>query len=113
MVDTQVLPAGHAYHGRVAGQVAAARAAGVEAPQTDSLKHLGALLQAVTSKRRELEKAFQEVEARTADEERARGLSGPVATAMSELRRACDELEGVVSDDQWPLPKYRELLFIS
>jgi glutamine synthetase len=30
---------------------------------------------------------------------------------MAEVRRSCDELELSVSDEMWPLPKYREMLF--
>jgi glutamine synthetase len=33
-------------------------------------------------------------------------------TAMSKVREAADELERVVADDLWPLPKYEEMLFI-
>ena len=32
---------------------------------------------------------------------------------MAELRSACDDLEAVMADGFWPLPKYREMLFIS
>ncbi len=32
--------------------------------------------------------------------------------AMVSLRKVVDKLEGVISDEQWPLPKYREMLFI-
>ena len=35
-----------------------------------------------------------------------------VVPAMASLREAADILETLVSDDVWPLPKYRELLFI-
>ena len=31
---------------------------------------------------------------------------------MSELRKISDELEQVVSDSRWPLPKYRDMLFL-
>jgi len=34
-----------------------------------------------------------------------------VAPKMDELRKRVDELEGLVEDDLWPLPKYREMLF--
>ena len=33
--------------------------------------------------------------------------------AMKEVRKSADELEKIVSDELWPLPKYREILFIS
>ncbi len=33
-------------------------------------------------------------------------------TRMSELRKIADSLEAVVSNERWPLPKYREMLFL-
>jgi len=34
-----------------------------------------------------------------------------VIPAQEALRTVVDELETLVADDLWPLPKYRELLF--
>jgi glutamine synthetase len=34
-----------------------------------------------------------------------------VIPAQAALRAVADELETVVADELWPLPKYRELLF--
>ena len=34
-----------------------------------------------------------------------------VIPAQNDVRAVADELETLVSDDLWPLPKYRELLF--
>jgi glutamine synthetase len=31
---------------------------------------------------------------------------------MLQVRAACDRLERMVPDDLWPLPRYREMLFI-
>jgi glutamine synthetase type III len=36
-----------------------------------------------------------------------------VSDAMLALRQAIDEMEEIVIDESWPLPKYREMLFIS
>ena len=33
-------------------------------------------------------------------------------TAMNDLRSVVDALEKIASDDIWPLPKYREMLFL-
>jgi glutamine synthetase len=41
----------------------------------------------------------------------ARAFVESVIPAQAALRSVADELETVVSDDLWPLPKYRELLF--
>ena len=38
-------------------------------------------------------------------------LTSEGADAMLEVRRCSDELELSISDDAWPLPKYREMLF--
>ena len=32
--------------------------------------------------------------------------------AMEDLRKTVDKLEGLVDDSRWPLPKYREILFV-
>jgi len=43
--------------------------------------------------------------------EEARAFVDHVIPAQNELRVVADELETLVADDLWPLPKYRELLF--
>jgi glutamine synthetase len=39
-------------------------------------------------------------------------LADEVRGLMDEVRAAADKLETLVADDLWPLPKYREMLFI-
>ena len=41
----------------------------------------------------------------------AGAFAASVIPAQAKLREAADELETVVDDALWPLPKYRELLF--
>ena len=36
-----------------------------------------------------------------------------IAESLFAIRRPIDKLEEVVDNDMWPLPKYREILFIS
>ena len=42
----------------------------------------------------------------------ARGESRGIIAAMDDTRRTVDRLEYLVDDSKWPLPKYREMLFI-
>jgi len=42
----------------------------------------------------------------------SRGLHEDILAAMADLRRTVDRLELLVDDGKWPLPKYREMLFI-
>ena len=41
-----------------------------------------------------------------------RGGHAEQIETMNDLRRTVDRLEGLVDDSRWPLPKYREMLFI-
>ncbi|HSJ31989.1 MAG TPA: glutamine synthetase III [Longimicrobiales bacterium] len=43
---------------------------------------------------------------------KAHHMRDNVVPAMLEVRAACDRLERMVPDDLWPLPRYREMLFI-
>ena len=36
-----------------------------------------------------------------------------IAESLFAIRKPIDKLEEIVDNDMWPLPKYRELLFIS
>jgi len=38
--------------------------------------------------------------------------SGKIRPLMEEVRKSADRLESLVDDDHWPLPKYREMLFV-
>ena len=59
----------------------------------------------------ELERAVHGAhEAREVSDE-ARIFVKKVIPAQNTLREVADELETLVADDLWPLPKYRELLF--
>ena len=42
----------------------------------------------------------------------AKGDTAGQIAAMGDLRRTVDALEYLVDDGRWPLPKYREMLFI-
>ena len=40
------------------------------------------------------------------------GKHEEILEAMTRLRKSVDALEKILPDDLWPLPKYREMLFI-
>ena len=42
----------------------------------------------------------------------AKGGHAEILGAMNDLRKTVDRLESLVDDGKWPLPKYREMLFI-
>ena len=56
--------------------------------------------------------ARKRANALTSERERAVAYHDTVVPMFDEIRRHIDRLELVVDDRMWPLPKYRELLFI-
>jgi glutamine synthetase len=46
------------------------------------------------------------------DKALAKGSTETIIVAMRDLRKTVDAMENLVSDDRWPLPKYREMLFV-
>ncbi len=113
MVDTQILPAAFAYHGTLVQTVATAKMAGVMAPQTDMLNKISELIHSLSTKRSSLETAMSKAESLASEEAKAKMFSLDISNVMTEIRELCDQLESVISDDYWPLPKYREMLFLS
>lgn len=111
MIDTQVLPAGFAYFGSLVESAAAAKALGISAPQAEVLNQLNSVISSLQTARFELNRVMDQVEALQSEEEKAHRYGYDVAGLMSQIRKLSDELEGLVGDDYWPLPKYREILF--
>jgi glutamine synthetase len=108
---TQILPAALRYEGQMGGAVAAAQAGGAGTPaQAAALKEFVGLVN-------ELREAIAELEQAAAQHEEeplrhAQQIKREVKPAMNRLRAAVDALETHVSADLWPLPTYRELLFL-
>jgi glutamine synthetase len=113
MVDTQILPACFAYLSQLAAGVGAAKSAGLTAPQSAVADRLAKLVTTLQTKRESLEGAYHKVEKLGSEEDKAKLLATEISTLMAEIRSTCDDLEALVADDFWPLPKYREMLFLS
>lgn len=113
IVTTQILPACFAYHGTLSHSVAAAMAAKVDAPQAETLMVLTDLLKKTQSRLADLHHASREAEEVHDEVKKANLYANKVSPLMAELRVAVDGMESVVADEFWPLPKYREMLFIA
>jgi glutamine synthetase len=107
----QVLPAALRHQQRMAEAVAATKAAGVDC--ADTVAALKSFVELVTR----LRNATAAVEQASAHQEadpmkHASQISKTVKPAMAELRSVVDTLETLVAADLWPLPTYRDLLFL-
>ena len=73
---------------------------------------IGELVQELQEYREDLSDVIARVEAKHEDPAgQAEMLTSEGADTMAEVRKVCDSLELSVSDECWPLPKYREMLF--
>ncbi len=111
MINREVLPAALRYQAEVGHAVTAAEGAGVKCPDTKAqlktlANHISALRKATNS--------VQQAEAHEAadSDAQARHVRDKLIPAMEAARDAADELEQIVPDDLWPLPRYAELLFL-
>jgi glutamine synthetase len=109
---TQILPAALRYQAEVANAVNATKAAGVDnSAQMDLLKSLTKTISDFQAATASLDKALAH-HAEGDPYAHAKAMRDTVLPAMSAVRTLGDKLELVVADDHWPLPTYREMLFI-
>jgi len=112
MANRYILPAAYRYQAEVAQSVAAVKAAGGTARETRrTLDQITSL----TDQCKERVTALQELLEHEHDadaEKHARWFRDKIVPAMQSLRESGDALECIVPQDLWPLPTYREMLFV-
>ena len=108
---TMILPAAIRHQTLLAEAVCATEGAGVDCHDTvESLENFAGLVAAART-------ALIGLEGELAHEagdplKHAEQIKGSLIPAMRALREACDALELYTAADLWPLPTYRELLFL-
>ena len=111
IAKTMILPAAYRYQGELASTAAALKAA------TGAAVHMGTL-DTVTKLVGDLEKNIGALEAAASHHgggdllAEAKHFESKAIPAMKAVREVADKLECIVADDLWPLPTYREMLFI-
>ena len=113
MLNTQILPTAYAFHQFLCQGVSAAQGASVPAPQAVLLKELSAVIEKTHEKRALFDQLIQKLDSIHSEEQKAHHMAYSVSEIMSELRSLSDQLESMIADDFWPLPKYREMLFLT
>ncbi|MGE3174456.1 MAG: glutamine synthetase III [Planctomycetota bacterium] len=114
MARTMVLPAAQKHQSLVAQSLMAAKGAGVAVDaQQRRLANMSALIEQLVARIDDLGAEFEHAEHHEGSpREHAAMYRDKVVSSMNRLRETADALEAMVDDDLWPLPKYRELLFV-
>jgi glutamine synthetase len=105
IAKTMILPATAAYLGQLAPGAAASKGVATVSSKVASLAD--GLVDAIHA----LEHAQHTAHDAGSVHDEAKVFCDKVIPAQNALREVADELETLVSDELWPLPKYRELLF--
>jgi glutamine synthetase len=113
MAKTMILPAAIRYQGEVAQSLAAVKHAGINnlAEQEAFLKELSGAITELQKKVAALVHATEHTGGGDALAH-AKYSKDTILPAMNAVRTLGDKLETIVADDLWPLPTYREMLFI-
>ncbi|MFH0876950.1 MAG: hypothetical protein V1863_01825, partial [Candidatus Omnitrophota bacterium] len=121
MVNSCIVPNGFDYQGMLAANleklVALKEKAGLncqDAALDDLKKHLADVTDMIYYVRKNDQAMMKFLEDAQAleEEEKAGRYFGELKPLMGHIRKHADLLEGVISDEHWDLPKYREMLFV-
>jgi glutamine synthetase len=77
----------------------------------ERLESLSTFMGDILAGAEKLESAIAKLHAESSEEKRMRLIAQELLPLSQTLRKACDGVEGLVANDLWPLPKYREMLF--
>ena len=102
MAENMIFPVAAREYGELCRSLAAAKEAGIDSG-----------IKALAAGADELGAALDELEKRIEGLRKAlKGKHELILKAMAEMRVTVDALEKIVPDAVWPLPKYREMLFV-
>ncbi len=78
----------------------------------DLIREIGSHISAIKAKRKEMIEARKKANLIKDAVEKAYAYEREVKPFLDEIRSHIDKLELIVDNEKWPLPKYRELLFV-
>ncbi|MDR3133115.1 MAG: glutamine synthetase type III, partial [Prevotellaceae bacterium] len=81
-------------------------------PQLQSIKKIGGYIKNIRQLVHNLVEERKKANGIEEFPERAKAYTEKVLPYMKEIRLHADKLEQIIDDEMWPLPKYREMLFV-
>lgn len=114
---SQVIPVAVAYQKVLAETIYATRetlgSSIVLSSQVEILKRIVDLINQIYATNKDILAKVEAAHGVHDEQRKAEMLCNKVKAAMNELRDCVDELEGLVDDEMWPMPKFWEMLFIN
>lgn len=116
MVDTMIVPAAMKEQRAIADSLRSLVEVARNSDISEQTARLGTVTQGINellTERKQLSVLLARVNGTASETDKANALANEVLTLMTQIRAVSDRLEDVVSDEFWPLPKYREMLFLA
>jgi glutamine synthetase len=113
MVNQQVLPAAVAYKASLSEGVKRLKDAGIDsALEIDLLKDLAALSKSLYDETSSMAHTLDELHHKGDEEAMARKIASDLMPRSVKIAQLCNQIEEIVPDNQWPIPKFFDMLFI-
>jgi glutamine synthetase len=112
MIGTMIQPAVMTYSNQLLAGASAAKELGLAQPQSLIARKVLELAQQLDGEKAKFEEAYNQATRIEDHNKAARFMADTLLPAMASVRDLCDQLENIVSDEVWPLPTYREMLFV-
>ncbi len=117
IASSQIIPAAVKYQGSLAKSILNTEKAlgdGVDLAQQKSLlKQISMLINGIGVSLAGLQKKLDDKSCGHDHQKLAEFCCSNVKSSMVEIRKQVDELEALVADDLWPMPKFWEMLFVN
>jgi glutamine synthetase len=110
LAKTVIYPAAFRYLSELSGTIASLKAIGLEL-DAETAGKVASLTKLMTDTVSKLSGAMEKHDFPTI-EDHMQYCAKTIRPLMDKVREYADDLEGEVADDLWPMPKYREMLFI-
>jgi glutamine synthetase len=111
MVSVYLVPALERQLTERKGALASMTLAGLKKVQTANVKTLEEVFLQVLTHLESLKTGLDGLHRVESEADKMKAIAKKLLPLSVDLRKACDTAETIVSDDLWPLPKYREMLF--
>lgn len=116
LIDTYIVPAAFKEQYAIAQSVKSVLEISRSADVSEQSARLNVVTQGINdllARRKDLASLLTRVNSQQSESEKAHTLSSEVLSLMQQIRVVSDRLEDIISDEFWPLPKYREMLFLA
>lgn len=113
MVLQQVLPAAVEYKATLSEGVKRLKEAGIDtALEIDLLKDLATLSKSLYDETNSLTHSLEELHHKGDEEAMAKKIASDLMPRSVKIASICNQIEEIVPDEMWPVPKFYDMLFI-